>query len=216
MSSAVAAKNRGQGSEAGGQRSEISGQRSEGTEPSTLAALCLEAIARHNKPDAVSEKRGDEWARISSAEFGRRVRHIALGLSDLGIRAGDRVALISENRPEWSIADLAILSIGAVTVPIYTTQAVDQIQFILTDSGARALMISGGKILKHAREGFAGMDQLEHVVVFDTKSAADVRRATTLETIEARGATIESEDFAAFDKLVAGGRGDDRVAVSDR
>ena len=183
MSSAAAAKNRDQ-------RSEISGQTSESKAPSTLAGLCLEAIARHNKPDAVSEKRGDEWVRISAEEFVRRVRRIALGLSHLGIRAGDRVALISENRPEWSIADLAILSIGAVTVPIYTTQAVDQIQFILKDSGARALMISGGKILKHAREGFDGLDQLEHVVVFDTKSAADVRRGTTLETIEARGAAI--------------------------
>src|SRR5258706_2692789 len=187
VSRTAAAKNRGQGLE-------IGGQRSGGTEPSTLAAFCLEAIARHNKPDAVSEKRGDEWVRISGEEFVRRVRHIALGLSDLGIHPGDRVALISENRPEWSIADLALLSIGAVTVPIYTTQAVDQIQFILTDSGARALMISGGKILKHAREGFEGMDQLEHVVVFETKSAAGVPRATTLESIEACGAVIARED----------------------
>jgi len=181
--------------------------------PNTLAALCLEAIARHNKPDAVSEKRGDEWVRISAEEFVRRVRHVALGLSDLGIRAGDRVALISENRPEWSIADLAILSIGAVTVPIYTTQAIDQIQFILTDSGARALMISGGKILKHAREGFDGMDQLEHVVVFDTKSSAGVPRATSLETIEARGAMVEREDPAAFDNLTTGVSGEDLATI---
>ena len=206
MSSPAAAKDKGQ-------RSEVGGQRSEGAEPSTLAGLCLEAIARHNKPDAVSEKRGDEWVRISSAEFVRRVRHIALGLSDLGINAGDRVALISENRPEWSIADLAILSIGAVTVPIYTTQAVDQIQFILTDSGARALMISGGKILKHARQGFDGMNQLEHVVVFDAKSAPGVERATTLESIEARGAAMEREDATAFDKVLARVSADDLATI---
>jgi long-chain acyl-CoA synthetase len=190
-----------------------SGQESVTSSPRTLPAVCLEAIARHNKPDAVSEKRGDEWVRISSEEFVRRVRHIALGLSDLGIHAGDRVALISENRPEWSIADLAILSIGAVTVPIYTTQAVDQIRFILTDSGARALMISGGKILKHARPGFDGMDQLEHVVVFDSESAPGVERATTLESVEARGAAIEREGSAAFDNLIAGGRGDDLATI---
>jgi long-chain acyl-CoA synthetase len=190
-----------------------SGQESVTGSPSTLPAVCLEAISRHNKPDAVSEKRGDEWVHISSEEFVRRVRHIALGLSDLGIHAGDRVALISENRPEWSIADLAILSVGAVTVPIYTTQAVDQIQFILTDSGARALMISGGKILKHAREGFDGMDQLEHVVVFDSKSAAGVDRATTLESIEARGAAIEREDSSAFDNLIGRVRADDLATI---
>ena len=213
MSSAAAAKNKGQRSEAAGQRSEISGQRSDGTEPSTLAGLCLEAIARHDKPDAVSEKRGDQWVRISSAEFVRRVRHIALGLSDLGIHAGDRVALISENRPEWSIADLAILSIGAVTVPIYTTQAVDQIRFILTDSGARALMISGGKILKHARPGFDGLDQLEHIVVFDSQSAPGVPRATTLESIKGRGAAMEREDAGAFDKLLARVSADDLATI---
>src|SRR4051812_25570104 len=87
----------------------------------TLAAMCLDAIARHNKPDTVGEKRGKEWVRISSAEFVGRVRHLALGLAASGIRPKDRVALISENRPEWSIADLALLSIGAVTVPLYTT-----------------------------------------------------------------------------------------------
>src|SRR5258706_16351534 len=152
--------------------------------PSTLAALCLEAIARHNKPDAVSEKRGDEWVRISAEEFVRRVRNIALGLSDLGINAGDRVALISENRSEWSIADLAILSVGAVPVPIYTTQAIDQIQFILEDSGTRALMISGGRILKHARKGFEGVPQLDRIVVFDPKAADGLDRATPLESVE--------------------------------
>ena len=132
--------------------------------PSTLPAVCLEAITRHNKPDAVSEKREGQWVRISAAEFARRVHYIALGLVDLGIRPQDRVALISENRPEWSIADLAILSAGAVTVPLYTTQSIDQIEFILRDCGARALIISGGRVLKHARKGFEGLDHLEHVV----------------------------------------------------
>jgi long-chain acyl-CoA synthetase len=181
--------------------------------PSTLAGVCLQAIARHDKPDAVSEKRDGEWVHISAVEFVRRVRHIALGLADLGIRPKDRVALISENRPEWSIADLAILSIGAVTVPIYTTQSIDQIQFILEDSGTRALLISGGRVLKHARRGFADGQQLEQVVVFDPEAAASVDRSTTLESIEARGAAIESEDTAAFDKLLARGRGDDLATI---
>src|SRR5712691_7153886 len=171
------------------QRSAIRDQRSE--TPSTLPGFCLDALAKHNKPDAVSEKRDHEWVHVSAQDFIQRVRHIALGLEDLGIKAGDRVALISENRPDWSIADLAILSVGAVTVPLYTTQAVDQIEFILRDSGARALMISGGRVLKHARKGFAHLDQLESIVVFDPESADGLERATTLENIEARGAAIE-------------------------
>jgi long-chain acyl-CoA synthetase len=180
---------------------------------STLPAVCLEAIARHDKPDAVSEKRDGQWVRISAAEFVRRVRHIALGLADLGINARDRVALISENRPEWSIADLAILSAGAITVPIYTTQSIDQIQFILRDCGARALLVSGGRVLKHARKGFEELGQLEHVVVFDSESARGLPGATTLESIEARGAAIDREDSSAFEELLARGRADELATI---
>jgi len=190
----------------------VSPGQEESSIPSTLAGLCLQAIARHDKPDAVSERREGEWVRISAVEFVRRVRHIALGLADLGIQPQDRIALISENRPEWSIADLAILSVGAVTVPIYTTQSIDQIQFILEDSGTRALMISGGRILKHARKGFEGV-QLDHVVVFDPKAADGLDRATPLESVEARGAAIELDDPEAFDSLLARGRGDDLATI---
>jgi long-chain acyl-CoA synthetase len=191
----------------------VSPDQEESNVPSTLPGLCLQAIARHDKPDSVSEKRDGQWVRISAVEFVRRVRHIALGLADLGIQPGDRVALISENRPEWSLADLAILSIGAVTVPIYTTQSVDQIRFILEDSGTRALLISGGRILKHARKGFEGVPQLEQVVVFDSGAAATLEGAVTLAGIEERGAAVEREDASAFDSLLGRGRGDDLATI---
>jgi long-chain acyl-CoA synthetase len=103
------------------------------SEPKTLSSLCLNAARRHAKADALNHKQGDAWQHLSAEAFIARVRAIALGLDDLGIKFGDRVALLSENRPEWSIVDLAILSVGAVNVPIYTTQAVEQVQFILTD-----------------------------------------------------------------------------------
>jgi long-chain acyl-CoA synthetase len=191
----------------------VSPGQEESSSPSTLAGVCLEAIARHDKTDAVGERRNGEWVSISAAEFVRRVRHIALGLADLGIQAKDRVALISENRPEWSIADLAILSLGAVSVPIYTTQSIDQIQFILEDSGTRALLISGGRVLKHARPGFEGVKHLEHVIVFDPQAAAGLDRATALESVETRGAAIELADPAAFNKLLARGRGEDLATI---
>lgn len=175
--------------------------------------MCLEAVARHNKPDTVSEKRGKEWIRIPANEFVRRVRHIALGLADAGVRPQDRVGLISENRPEWSIVDLAILSFGAITVPLYTTQAIDQIEFILKDSGARVLLVSGGRVLKHARKGFENLEQLEQVIVFDSEGAQGLPRAKTLEGIEARGAAIEQEDPEAFNKLTSEVRPDHLATI---
>lgn len=170
----------------------------------TLPGVCLEAIARHNKPDTVSEKSGRRWIRISATEFIHRVQHIALGLAELGIQSQDRVALVSENRPEWSIVDLAILSAGAVTVPLYTTQSVEQIEFILKDSGARAIFVSGGRVLKHARPGLEPVgDQLEHVIVFDEDGSGDLPNSTTLDAIESRGAAIAKTDPRAFEQLIA-------------
>ena len=110
--------------------------RSEGKEnpkTSSVPALCLTAALKHAKQDALNHKIGNDWVNISAETFVERVRNLALGLASLGIKPGDRIALLSENRPDWSIADLAILSLGAINVPIYTTQAVDQIRFILTD-----------------------------------------------------------------------------------
>ncbi|HKP35708.1 MAG TPA: long-chain fatty acid--CoA ligase [Pyrinomonadaceae bacterium] len=206
MSAVATAKLKSQGSAAKGKETEV-------TVPPTLPGFCLDAILRHNKSDAVSEKRGREWIHISGVQFVQRVRHIALGLRELGIQPGDRVGLISENRPEWSIVDLAILSVGAVTVPIYTTQSVDQIRFILEDSAARALVISGDKILKHARPGFEGLDRLEDVIVFDPKAVPTVHRSISLEDVEARGAAVDRADPEAFDNLLARGRADDLATI---
>ena len=193
-------------------KTEVGGQTSK-PKVDTLPSLCLDAITTHNKPNTVSEKRGGQWVRVSSDEFVRRVRHIALGLADLGIQPGDRIALISENRPEWSIADLAVLSAGAVVVPLYTTQAPDQIRFILEDSGARALLISGGRILKHAREGFDGIDTLKDIVIFDPKSVEGVPGGVALESVEGRGAQIDRQDADAFDRLLGRGRPDDLATI---
>ena len=132
-----------------------------------MPQLCLNASLKHAKPDALNHKVDGEWINISAESFVERVRNVALGLAEFGIKPGDRIALLSENRPEWSIADLAILSLGAINVPIYTTQAVDQIRYILTDSGTRAIFISNKKLFKHAKEALDGLDFLERIIFFD-------------------------------------------------
>src|SRR6266480_3152758 len=108
------------------------------------------------------------------------VRNVALGLTELGIKPGDRIALLSENRPEWSIVDLAILSLGAINVPIYTTQAVDQVRFIIEDSGVRAIFVSNRKLFKHAREGLENSNTLERIIFFDAEAGVGSERRVTL------------------------------------
>lgn len=189
---------------------------------SSLPSLILAASIRHAKPDALSHKVRGEWQRIPAARFVERVRHVALGLSVLGIKAGDRVALLSENRPEWSITDLAILSLGAVNVPIYTTQAVDQVEFILSDSGTRAIFISGRKVYKHAQAALDNLSLPVKLIFFDEQAAAEVNRekqagetaavpvktaamseAITLATLEAGGAERDREQPHSFEEFTS-------------
>jgi long-chain acyl-CoA synthetase len=170
--------------------------------PRTLPAMCLSALARHAKPDAISHKRGGEWRRIAGAEVVRRVRAVARGLALAGVGRGDRVALLSENRPEWSIADLAILSLGAINVPIYTTQAVEQVRYILRDAAARVLLVSNRRTFRHAREGVEGAG-VGRLIFFDADAAGEVEGATTLAEIERAGSEADSAAPHVFDAGVA-------------
>lgn len=168
--------------------------------PQTIPHFCIESFRRNGKPDALSFKLGDVWHRISGHDAVERIRSIALGLSALGVKAGDKLAIISENRPEWSLTDLAILSLRAVNVPIYTTQAVEQIRYILEDSGAKMLFVSGRKLFKHAEEAIRSVETIEKLIFFDTDAKPESdNRALTLAEIESRGERNENaESFEEF------------------
>ena len=171
--------------------------------PQTVPHFCLESFRRNDKPDALSYKIDDQWVHIAGTEAIARVRRIALGLASLGVKAGDRVAIISENRPEWSLTDLAILSLRAVNVPIYTTQAVEQIRFILENSGAKMLCISGKKILKHAEEAIRSVERLEKLIFFDTDAISENdSRAISLAEIEKSGDAVEKSEPQKYDDLI--------------
>src|ERR1044071_2950619 len=164
----------------------------------SLPGLILAAVLRHNKDDALNHREDGKWLNITAAGFVERVKNVALGLSSLGVRPGDRIALLSENRPEWSISDLAILSLGAINVPIYTTQALEQVDYILSDSGARAIFISTRRLYKHAQPVLAKRS-LEHVIFFEPAVAADVEHGCALEQLEQQGRELGQQRPGAFD-----------------
>ncbi len=182
--------------------------------PQTLPAYCLESFRRNNKRDALAYKIENVWKNISGAEAVEKVKRIALGLSDLGVKAGDRIAIISENRPEWSLTDLACLALRAVVVPIYTTQAVEQIRYILEDSGAKMLFVSGKKLLKHASAAIETVETLEKLIFFDADSLPeDDNRAVTLAEIEKRGEEIDKIDASSFENFLSQIASDDLATV---
>ena len=171
--------------------------------PQTIPHFCLESFRRNAKPDALNHKIQDVWQNLSGAEVIEKVKRIALGLSSLGVKAGDRIAIISENRPEWSLTDLAILSLRAVNVPIYTTQAVEQIRYILEDSGAKMLFVSGKKLWKHAEDAIQSVERLEKLVFFDENAVPkDDNRALTLADVENRGVEADKIDSQSFENLL--------------
>jgi long-chain acyl-CoA synthetase len=182
--------------------------------PQTLPHYCLESFRRNNKPDALCFKIGDAWQRISGIEAIERIRRVALGLSALGIKAGDRVAIISENRPEWSLTDLALLCLRAVIVPIYTTQAVDQVRFILENSGAKMLLISGAKLFKHAADAIDSVETIEKVIFFDSDSpTANDGRSMTLDDVKKQGDQLHHGDEKAFEELLSQVKADDLATI---
>lgn len=182
------------------------------SEASSVPGLILAAVLRHNKTDALNHRADGKWFNIPAAIFVERVQNIALGLASLGVRPGDRIALLSENRPEWSIADLAILSLGAINVPIYTTQALDQVDYILTDSGARAIFISTRRLYKHVQQVVASKS-LEHVIFFDSEAEADVERGITFIGLEQRGKELAQQRPGAFDAYLQSVRPDDLATI---
>jgi long-chain acyl-CoA synthetase len=119
-------------------------------------------------------KNEGRYQEISWNDFGEKVRYLALGLSSLGVKQGDRVALLSEGRPEWAMSDLAILSEGAVTVPIYQTNTSQQIAYVLNDSEAVVVIVSTEEQLQKVKSVMKQIPSLERIVVMDPLEDPDV------------------------------------------
>jgi long-chain acyl-CoA synthetase len=182
--------------------------------PQTLPHYCLESFQRNAKPDALCYKAGDAWRRISGTDAIEEVKRLALGFASLGLAAGDRVAIISENRPEWSLADLALLCLRVVTVPIYTTQAVDQVRFILENSGTKMLLISGKKLYRHAADAITSVEAMERVIFFDADEIPeDESRGMSIDDVATAGGYQARDDNDAFEKLLGLVNPDDLATI---
>src|SRR5688572_4235191 len=120
----------------------------EGSLPAnTLIGIFLDSVSTYRKPDQFMRKGAQGWESISAERAALDVEGLALGLRDLGIGKGDRVALLSENRYEWPLTDLAVLALGAVTVPIYPTLTAQQVRWLIENSGARVAVVSTPSLL---------------------------------------------------------------------
>jgi long-chain acyl-CoA synthetase len=163
-------------------------------ERDTVTKIFFGAIDRLNRPDAMRYKQGGQWRTLSHKEIEQRVTRLAAALSAMGIERGDRVALLSENRPEWAISDYACLCLGATDAPLYPTLPSNQIAYILNDCSAKAILVSTRDQLEKIREIRSEVPSLEHVIVFDEGVSGEGVRSFS-EVLEQGRQEIESGNF---------------------
>ena len=135
---------------------------------------------------AMSIKVDGEWKDISYGEFGDNVRLVAQGLASLGISKGDKVALLSENRPEWGMSDFGIQSTGALVVPVYPTLISKQIEYILQNSGSKIAIVSNAEQLDKITPLFKSVPELELIVVMDDDKSSD-EKVITFDELREKG-----------------------------
>ncbi len=147
----------------------------------TLVDIFHHSVGRYGARDLFGTKRGGIWSWMTYAEFGRAVDRLRAGLASLGIRRGECVAIVSNNRVEWAVSAYACYGLGAVFVPMYEAQSAAEWEFIVGESEATALIVANVASLEKAKRQLAATERLRHIVVIDAEvgSQPDDPRCTT-------------------------------------
>jgi long-chain acyl-CoA synthetase len=168
-----------------------------------LPAKTLVDYFRHaaasGKADLLVSKVDGAWKSVSAGAFEERTKGLALGLALLGVDRQDRVAILSENRPEWPMTDFATLSLGALTVPIYTSYLAPQVEYILRDSLAKVVVVSNAIELQKVLDVRDRCPELKHVVVLE-QVPWSAGKAVPFETVVQKGLSALAADPEAWEE----------------
>jgi long-chain acyl-CoA synthetase len=163
----------------------------------TIADLIAHSAVEHADHTAVRYKRDGEWRDVTYAQLADIVEEIGLGLIDLGIQAGERVCILANTRPEWSYVDMAIVSAGAVAVPIYQTNSPEECLWVISDSDACAIVCENEEQLNKIVAIGDRVPNLRTVIVMDPPPGELPLDAVTLEQVRERGRTRSAEELEA-------------------
>jgi long-chain acyl-CoA synthetase len=155
------------------------------------------------KPRHVALRRriGGSWADVTSEQFADEVTGVAKGLIASGLEAGDRVAVMSKTRYEWTVADFALFTVGAVVVPIYETSSAEQVEWILSDSGARGIFVETAEHVSVVESVRSNAPDVEHVWAFDDGAIATLVQAGSSvgdDTVTKRRTAVQLDDLASI------------------
>ena len=167
----------------------------------TLVDLFRRTVSAE-KANLLNYKRAGAWHSVSARELDQKTRATAMGLYALGVRAGDRVALLAENSPEWTIADLGTLNCGAADVPIYATQSPRQVAYILDDAGVEVIFVSTREQYQRVREALDAASRLRSIILFEPFETDD-RRVMSFDQLLERGRAADADEPNLYETLRA-------------
>lgn len=188
----------------------------------SINRIFYDSVRRYAAQPALLHKVEGKFQPMTYQELAERVRAFCAGLVALGVQKGDRIAMIAENRPEWAVADLGMLSLGAVNVPMFTTLPAPQVEYIVSDSGAKIVIVSDETQLKKALAVKANMpsvviitmdcpaDPAQKVITFD--GVMQRGRSAPLADYDRRWQSVEPNDLASI-IYTSGTTGDPKGAM---
>ena len=169
-----------------------------GSEVTTLVELFRRAVSRER--NLLNYKKDGRWRQVSSRELESQVRAVAMGLHALDVRVGDRVGILSENRVEWTMADLGVINCGALDAPIYATQSPKQVAYILNDAGVEILFISNQSQYDRVCDALVNCPKLRVIISFDPIVAPSAR-VMSFDDLLNRGRAADEAEPGLYDTL---------------
>jgi long-chain acyl-CoA synthetase len=169
-----------------------------GSDVTTLVELFRRAVSRER--NLLNFKKDGHWRHVSSRELESQVRAVAMGLHALDVRVGDRVGILSENRIEWTMADLGVINCGALDAPIYATQSPKQAAYILNDAGVEVLFISNQAQYDRVRDALVNCPKLRVIISFDPIVGPSAR-VMSFDDLLIRGSAADREEPGLYETL---------------
>jgi long-chain acyl-CoA synthetase len=176
----------------------------------TLAEAFLNTLKEYPKDDFMLSKKEGRYVPLSTQEFGERVKHLALGLRELGFAAGDRLSLIAENGPNWVITDFAVICSRGLTVPLYTTLPSEQIHYIVEDSDAKILVVSTLEQWKKIEPLRGRLPKVRHYILMTPEAPPGV---LTFDEVLATGRAAAEAKPRLFEEMTAAVKPDDEATI---
>jgi len=181
--------------------------------PQSLPGMFFTVVKKHGGKTALLCKKSGFYSKITYTDFEKKVRKVAAGLLSLGIKKGDKVAIISTNCPEWAISDFGIMSAGAITVPVYPTITAKQIEHILNNSESKAVIVADETNLEKLLHIYNDLKFIKHIITLIPAQHETVKIAMSYEELEQKGKTYLKKNPDSIKNIVENLNGDETATI---